>query len=95
MKKLQANCYLENLENKSEKKTAAVFIKSDKKIETLLEQGYACTAAKQNGAFNIWRDDNGRLRGNLFKFCNLIEGREFKDLSETKEYVNKWLKSIK
>lgn len=87
-------CQLKGLPGVKRSKVDAYCINNTSDIESTLELGYACTAAGDNGAINVWKDDAGIIRGELMKYCVTVEERTFASYVEVEKYVSDWLERI-
>lgn len=63
-------------------------------IEPILELGYACVSAGDNGAINVWKDDAGMIRGELTRYCVTVEKRIFASYTDAEICVSDWLERI-
>jgi hypothetical protein len=65
-----------------------------RQAEALLRRGLAATAAGPDGAINIWRDSEGKLRGHLMDYREVLEEKTFKSPSEAGLLCGRWLAAI-
>lgn len=72
----------------------ATFIKSSKEIIKLTKD-LALTAANTNGAINVWIDDDGNFRGNLYKFYVCEDSIITGDITIITNWLKKSLIKIK
>lgn len=49
------------------------------------------SAAGDHGAVNIWKDDDGALRGEFQRFCVTLDKQRFKSKAHALEWLKKWL----
>lgn len=94
IKKEKPICQLEGLPGVKRHKVDAYLINDTSDIEPTLELGYACTSAGYNGAINVWKDDSGIIRGELMRYCVIVEKRTFASYSEVEKCVSDWLERI-
>lgn len=92
---MKKNCELQNLEGVKKKLVPAVFLGTPSKLNDIIKNGFAATAAGSNGAFNVWRDDKGVLRSTAYRYCMLQEAATHTSLSKAKEWAKKWFSEIK
>lgn len=85
---------LEGLPGVKKRKVDAYYINNASDIEPILELGYACTSAGDNGAVNVWKDDAGIICGELMRYCVTLESRSFPDYLEAEKCVCDWLERI-
>lgn len=76
------------------RKVDAYSINNTSDIESTIELGYACTSAGDNGAINVWKDDEGIIHGELMRYCVTVEKRTFTSYAEVEKCVNDWLERI-
>lgn len=55
----------------------------------------AATAAENNGAINIWIDDDGNFRCESMRFFQSLEKQIYDDINDAKTWARKWLSEIK
>ena len=85
---------LDGLPGVKRRKVDAFSIYYSSDIEATIELGYACTAAGDNGAINVWKDDAGIIRGELMRYCVNVEKRTFTSNAEVVKCVSDWLERI-
>ncbi len=85
---------LEGLPGVKRRTVDAYRINTTSDIEPTLELGYACTSAGDNGAINVWKDDDGIIRGELMRYCVTVEKRKFANYTEAEKCINDWLEKI-
>jgi transcription termination factor Rho len=78
---------LVRLEGVKAKETPAVYEKIVSKMIDHINSGVAVTLSGNNGALNIWKDDDGYLRGESMKYCITTD----KQIFSTPEQMNKWV----
>lgn len=86
---------LTGLSGTNGKDRECVMVGSFSAILKALRLRLAATAAGDNGAINIWRDDAGLYRCAAMRFCRTIEERAFKTLKEIGPWAREWLGKIK
>lgn len=84
---------LNNLEGVSRENTYAVFVHTAEDVEELLSKNDAVTAAGDNGAFNIWKDDNGKIRCQAYCHYISIGYKEYESMESIAEVVG-WAKEM-
>lgn len=94
IKKEKPICQLVWLPGLKIRKVNAYSINNTSDIESIIELGYACTSAGNNGAINVWKDDAGIIRGELMRYCVTVEKRTFTSYAEVEKCVNDWLEMI-
>lgn len=87
-------CQLVGLSGVKNRDIDSYWINDTSDIKPTLELGCACTAAGNNGAFNVWKDDAGIIRGELSRYGFTVEKKIFSDYSEMESCVSDWLKRI-
>jgi hypothetical protein len=87
--------YLDDLPGIKGGRAKCKFFRLAKEVKPILDSGYAATAADNNGAINVYRDDDGKIRCEAFRFCSLLDEKIFDEYSEAFKWVSKWLKKIK
>jgi len=85
---------LKNLEGIDQKEIDADFFTERGEIKAILDKGIAATAAGENGAINIWKDRDGRIRCEAMRFCKSIEKEVFDSDKDVQEWADKWLMDI-
>lgn len=60
-----------------------------------LKEDKATTAAGNNGAINLYIDDNGKYRMSLFRWLVCKDERLYTNLNMVKQTLKEWLLSIK
>lgn len=70
------------------------FFSKPSEIKKILESGKAVTTAKDNGAINIWKDDEGFIRCEAMRYYATLDEQRFAKISEVKEWAKKWLLEI-
>lgn len=59
-----------------------------------LRAGHAATTAGDDGAINIWRDDNGKLRGEVMRFMITQDSQTFNNQALIAPWFRKWFTII-
>lgn len=70
------------------------FFRSVTKALAIIRRGLAATAAGGAGAINVWRDDSGQLRGELFVRQSLVESAVFGTVVSARRFIAQWLLKI-
>ncbi len=86
---------LVGLEGTNGREMEAVFIKKPSDIRKILRAGKGATTADDNGAINIWRDDEGMIRCDAMAYMRSLEKKKYKTLTEAEKWVAKWLNKIR
>lgn len=87
-------CQLVGLPGVNNRDIDSYWINDTSNIKPTLEHGCACTAAGNNGAFNVWKDDSGIIRGELSRWRLTVEEKIFSGYSEAEKCVGGWLERI-
>jgi hypothetical protein len=85
---------LRNLPGIEAKHVDAEFFFSSDKVEGILNDGLAATTAGDNGAINVWKDDNGYIRCEIMRYCKLVETKRFRKMVNALNWTDKWLPQI-
>lgn len=72
----------------------AVFILTASEAVEKIQEGYAVTAAADNGAINVWVDDSGKYRCEAQRYCVSVDSQEFNRLMDVAAWVREWLGRI-
>lgn len=59
-----------------------------------LKASNGITAANDDGAFNIWRDDEGYLRCQSFRYLVTQDTQKFKKVKDVLDWSKIWFKKI-
>ena len=86
---------LHDLEGIKKKKIACEFFRKPSQIKSILDSGKAATAADENGALNVWKDDDGFFRCTAMRRMMTIDEQRFSNLKDAKQWARKWLEEIK
>lgn len=86
---------LRNLDGVKINKRECKFISKSSEIKKILNSGLAVTAADVNGSFNIWEDDEGFIRCEVFRYMRTLDKQKFVKIKDVKTWAKKWLKEIK
>lgn len=73
----------------------ALFIYKGSDIEVILNNDYAATDAQQNGAINIYKDDEGKIRCEAMAHFRSLEHKIFDTIEEAIVWTDEWLVKIK
>jgi hypothetical protein len=84
---------LTNLDGRAIPETNAVFFEKAWQIRWLTRDT-ALTAAKDNGAINIWIDDFGQYRCEAMRNFMSLEKGIFTKKFEVRDWAEEWLKKI-
>lgn len=95
--KTKAFCKLEGLHGVRKRKVDGYLIKEADMdcIKNILEKGAACVSAGDNGSFNIWKTDDGIIKGEAMRRLCILESTQFSTYEEVAEWVEIWLENIK
>ena len=63
-------------------------------ISKILKKNKAAVAADDNGAINIWNDDEGFIRCESMRFCISLDVQKFSKIGDAKSWAEKWLIEI-
>jgi hypothetical protein len=85
---------LKNLKNKKDPVDFDEFFDDSKKGLEVLNRCGAATAASDNGAINIWIDDDDLLRGNRCVFMSVRDEFEGGGLEELREWLDEQIPLI-
>jgi hypothetical protein len=84
-----------NLKGTNGKAIDCKFIKKGSEIRSILKSGIAATTAGNNGAINIYTDDNGDIRCEAMRFMVSLEEKVFQHIKDAINWTNEWLPKIK
>lgn len=76
------------------KETECEWFSKPMQLKRILDSGKAATTAGDNGAINIWKDDEGFIRCEAQRWCRTINERKFSKISEVRTWANEWLLNI-
>ena len=85
---------LRGLSGIKKKAIDAVFIENEKEIEEILLSGKGATTAGENGAINIWMDDDKFIRCELNIYMRTMDSKKYKTFKEAQGWVKKMLVRI-
>jgi hypothetical protein len=85
---------LKGLEGTSGEAVKAVFVTKVSKIEKALNEGKAVTCAGNNGALNIWKDDEGFIRCCFMRYQITLDERKYNNIKAAKLWFNKWFPQL-
>jgi hypothetical protein len=77
------------------KSRECVFVRSVPATLKVLRSGLAATAAGDNGAINVWRDDDGNYRCEFQRFMSVKDSQIFRHLVSVESWLKEWLEKIK
>jgi hypothetical protein len=60
----------------------------------ILRDGLAATAAADNGAINVWRDDEGSYRCEAYRYKLTIAAESFSSFAKVADWLKVWLGRI-
>lgn len=86
---------LNNLEGVSEETIECEFTDKSSEIKAILDRGLAVTTGHDNGAINIWKDDNGNIRCEAMRHCQSLDKQIFKKMTDVRTWFDRWIKIIK
>lgn len=69
----------------------ARWVKSGKQALAALRAGYAATDAREDGAMNAWRDDEGKYRVHSLRYLKTLEEKTFDTAKEAAAWVDRWM----
>lgn len=92
--KLNRKFNLENLEGVRRKKVPAIYYEKQLPIKDILDKRIALTDSGQNGAFNIWKDDEGKIRCEAMRYGITFNKKKLVKMGEIKKWINKMEKEI-
>lgn len=72
-----------------------LFVHAGFEIDIVLRNNMAVTAADNNGALNVWKDDEGNIRCEAMRYCRTLEEKTYKTVEQAIKWVDKWLEKIK
>ncbi len=82
-----------NLAGTAATETNAVFISDANEVDKLTPET-ALTAAGNNGAINVWIDDEGKFRCESMRFMVSLEEQTYSDRQSVRYWIAKWLVQI-
>lgn len=85
---------LQGLKGTDGRKIDCMFIESGKEIEVILQNNKAATAADNNGAINVYKDDEDNIRCEVMRYCKTLEEKTFKTFAPAIKWVDKWILKI-
>lgn len=94
IKKEKPICQLKGLPGVKKCKVDAYWINDTSDIEPTLEMGCACICAGNNGAINVWKDDAGIIRGELERYCVVLDSSTFASYTAAVKCVADWIERI-
>lgn len=86
---------LEGVKLSKGKTVSGINIKESSNIEFIISHGYLVTAAADNGAFNIWKDDLGYIRCEAMRWCNRVDMQIHESYEPVIKWADFWLKAIR
>lgn len=86
---------LKGLEGIKRKKIEAAWIVDVTDISNVLKKGLACTSAGDNGAINIWKDDDGLFRCKAMRYRRTINEQKYRNISDVENWISIWIDAIK
>ena len=72
----------------------AIFVRSMSGVRKALARAGAATAAGDNGAINIWQDDEGQYRGELQRYMRTMDSMVVTRQADIKPYFDRWYEAI-
>lgn len=85
---------LKDLSGTERKEIPVLFIKNIEDIQVVLNNGMACTDAGSNGAINIWKDDENKIRCEAMKYMSSVELKIYDKISDAKRWYSRWKTKI-
>lgn len=85
---------LRNLEGIAATEIEAVFIDKPSDITAILVAGKGATTAGDNGAINIWRDDEGYIRCQAMQWLKTVETKRYFTILGAEKWAAKWIQKI-
>ena len=73
----------------------ALWIEKASHLKLALDNSLAATGADDNGAFNIWEDESGKIVCEGHRFCKIVDYQTFTTYKEAKKWLKETLQSIK
>lgn len=70
-------------------------IKNTAQIEAILESGKAGTVAHDNGAINIWKDNDGLIRCDAMRLRVSFASGRYSDIAHVNDWYKMHIKQIK
>ncbi len=86
---------LKGLTGISEETKECKFFEKPVEINKILKKGLVATAAGDNGAINIWTDDDGFIRCQSMRHCFTIDEQIFTKISEVRTWATEWIEKIR
>lgn len=86
--------YLSGLKGTDGKNIDCIFIDKGADIESVLGDGLAATTAGDNGAMNVYKDNDGNIRCEIMRYMRTIEEKVFTTTEQAVEWVDEWLPKI-
>lgn len=87
--------YLSGLKGTNGKDIKCIFIDKGIDIEVILNDGFAATTADDNGAINVYKDDNGNIRCEIMRYMITLQEKTFENIEDAIKWVDEWLPKIK
>jgi phage terminase small subunit len=88
-------CTLQHLPGVKAIFTPARWVKSGKQAIAAIRAGYAATDAHDDGAMNVWRDDDGKYRAHSLHYMKVLEETRFDTIKEAAVWVDQWMEAQK
>lgn len=88
--------HLHNLPDTDGKPREAFFFKNAEGIKkSVMKNGGAYTTAGDNGAINIWIDNNGIIRGELMRRFVTVDSKQWDFMRDAKPVIDNWINDIR
>jgi hypothetical protein len=84
---------LVGLENTAKTRECKMF-QSPTACLDILRQGFAATTANDNGALNVWIDNDGKYRAEAQRYYSLLDSQIYSTQRQLKRWLKRWLKKI-
>jgi len=85
---------LVGLANTAEIRECKIF-RSPTACLNILRQGFAATAADDNGALNVWADNDGKYRVEAQRHYSTLDSRIYSTQLQLRRWLKRWLRVIK
>lgn len=70
------------------------FARSPSGAMAVLKTDRAVTGAGDNGAWTVWRDDEGNYRCEFSRYCATVNGLTCKAKAEVRRWLGEWIPQI-
>lgn len=86
---------LSGLKGISAKEVECKFIEKAKDIERILKSGKAATTAGDNGAINVYLDDEANIRCESMRYRASLEKKVYRSYPAAIAWTKKWMRIIR